>query len=159
MAKLPLLALMALCTFASVALVNAVEFNIEGRVYCDTCRAGFETNVTEDIVGAKVRLECKGYKSGVLVYSVDGVTNSTGKYKIVAHDNHVDQICEVALVESPRPDCKEIFKNRSRAPVMLSDDNGISSFNRYPNSLGFLKDKPLDICGAIMKLYQPAEEY
>lgn len=53
MAKLLLLAFMALfCTFASVALVNAVpDFVVEGRVYCDTCRAGFETNVTEYIAG------------------------------------------------------------------------------------------------------------
>jgi hypothetical protein len=56
MAKLPFLAFMALCcTFASVALVNAApEFTVEGRVYCDTCRAGFETNVTEYMSGINV---------------------------------------------------------------------------------------------------------
>jgi hypothetical protein len=53
MTKLPFLALMDLCCiFASVVLVNAAtEFTVEGRVYCDTCRAGFETNVTEYMSG------------------------------------------------------------------------------------------------------------
>lgn len=30
---------------------NAPDFVIQGRVYCDTCRAGFQTNVTEYIKG------------------------------------------------------------------------------------------------------------
>ncbi|KAJ4819805.1 Pollen Ole e 1 allergen and extensin family protein [Rhynchospora pubera] len=161
MAKLTLLAFMALCTFASVALVNAVnQFNVEGRVYCDTCRAGFETNVTEPIgAGAKVRIECKKYNTvGPILYSVDGITDNAGKYKIVAQGDHEDQTCEVVLVESPRPDCKEINKALNHAPIGLFKDNGIASNDRYPNALGFVKDKPLDVCGAIMKYYETEEE-
>ncbi|KAJ1686625.1 hypothetical protein LUZ63_018015 [Rhynchospora breviuscula] len=160
MAKLTLLALMALCTFASVALVNAIEFNVEGRVYCDTCRAGFETNVTEPIgAGAKVRIECKKFGTDPILYSVDGITDNTGKYRIVAQGNHDEQICDVVLVESPRPDCKEINKESYRARVSLFQDSGISTNDRYANALGFVKDKPLDVCGAIMKMYESEEEY
>jgi len=33
---------------------NAPDYVIQGRVYCDTCRAGFETNVTEYIKGMQL---------------------------------------------------------------------------------------------------------
>jgi hypothetical protein len=35
----------------AVAATDAPDFVIQGRVYCDTCRAGFQTNVTEYIKG------------------------------------------------------------------------------------------------------------
>jgi hypothetical protein len=31
---------------------NAPDYLVQGRVYCDTCRAGFETNVTEYMKGS-----------------------------------------------------------------------------------------------------------
>ncbi|KAF3321865.1 pollen-specific protein C13-like protein [Carex littledalei] len=171
MAKLPLLAFMALCcTFASVLLVNAMEISVEGRVYCDTCRAGFVTNVTEYIPGAKVRLECIHYKGGdsqvenqvdsdEIEFTIDGVTDNTGKYYFKAQDGHEKDTCYVVLVESPRPDCKEIIPGRDRARFLLSSDAGMPGNKRFPNDLGYLKDKPLDICGSIMKQYNTEEDY
>lgn len=49
-----------LCAAAAVA-TNAPDYLIQGRVYCDTCRAGFETNVTEYMKG-KCHLLTSGKK-------------------------------------------------------------------------------------------------
>lgn len=50
----------AACFLSTLAITNAVpDFIIQGRVYCDTCRAGFETNVTKYIEGTPLRkIEC-----------------------------------------------------------------------------------------------------
>lgn len=45
-----------MCVLASVvssseSVVKKRSFRVQGRVYCDTCRAGFETNVTYYIQG------------------------------------------------------------------------------------------------------------
>jgi hypothetical protein len=43
----------ALAFFAIATAVAAERpsFTVEGRVYCDTCRAGFETSVTTYLAG------------------------------------------------------------------------------------------------------------
>lgn len=51
--------LLVLCVLP--ALVAAIRpqknpFSVEGRVYCDTCRAGFETSATTYIPGTLSRL-------------------------------------------------------------------------------------------------------
>lgn len=112
-----------------------------------------------NVSGAKVKLECRHFVNGNIEHNIDGVTDTTGKYRFIMTNSHEDEICEVVLVESPRPDCKEITPGRDRARAVLSQDTGITSNFRYPNSLGYLKDKPLDICGAIMKIYQLEDEY
>jgi hypothetical protein len=73
-------------------------------------------------------------------------------------DNHENEICEVVLMQSPLKDCTEIVPGRNRARIVLSDDTGISSNLRLANPLGFLKDVPLDICGAIMKMYMLGDD-
>lgn len=35
----------------TAAATSAPDYLVQGRVYCDTCRAGFETNVTEYMQG------------------------------------------------------------------------------------------------------------
>ncbi|XP_078154606.1 pollen-specific protein C13-like [Carex rostrata] len=151
-------AFMAVCLFSSVLLVNAMEFTVESRVYCDTCRAGFETSVTEFIPGVKVRLECEHYTSHHIEVLDEGVTDNTGTYRLKGQDGHEEDKCSVVLVESPRPDCKEISPGRDRAPAVLSTDTGMPGDKRFPNHLGYLKDKPLDVCGSVMKQYEE-EEY
>lgn len=51
-----LFAAAAACFLSTLAISNAApDFIIQGRVYCDTCRAGFETNVTKYIEGTPLR--------------------------------------------------------------------------------------------------------
>ncbi|XP_010269200.1 PREDICTED: pollen-specific protein C13-like [Nelumbo nucifera] len=156
-----LLLLFALCVlpaFVAAARPARNPFTVFGKVYCDNCRAGFETSATTYIPGAKVRVECRDRDTLNLLFSVDGVTDSTGSYKIQVAEDHEDQLCESVLVSSPQNDCSAVEPGRERARVILTRGNGIASDNRYANSLGFIKDQPLPGCAEIMKQYQELEE-
>merc|ERR1712137_774308 len=118
---------------------DAPDYLVQGRVYCDTCRAGFETNVTEYIKGAKVRLECKHFGTGNVERAIDGVTDETGTYKIELKDSHVEDICEVVR-------------------VVLTRDDGICDNLRLANPLGYFKDVPLPVCGALLKQFTLADD-
>lgn len=39
---------------STATATDAPDYVVQGRVYCDTCRAGFETNVTEYIKGKEI---------------------------------------------------------------------------------------------------------
>ncbi|KAG0495703.1 hypothetical protein HPP92_000394 [Vanilla planifolia] len=164
MAKFELI--VALCLLSSVAFVAAATtttaptfFIVQGRIYCDTCRAGFETNVTEYISGAKVKVDCTHFSTGKVEHSNSGLTDSTGTYTINVVDDHEDETCEVVLVESPLDKCKEIKVGRDRGQVVLTLDAGMSTNVRHANSLGFLRDEPLPICDKLLReFYGLAEE-
>uniref|UniRef100_A0A0D9XH57 Uncharacterized protein n=1 Tax=Leersia perrieri TaxID=77586 RepID=A0A0D9XH57_9ORYZ len=123
------------------------DFFVEGSVYCDTCRAGFETNATTAIKGARVRLECRHYMSasGAVERSVEGTTDAAGKYRIELLDNRG--------AEEPLPGCRETEAGRDRAPVTLVHDASLATMLRRANPLGFLKDHPLPICGHLLRSY------
>ncbi|CAD6263907.1 unnamed protein product [Miscanthus lutarioriparius] len=127
------------------------DYVIQGRVYCDTCRAGFVTNVTEYIAGAKVRLECRHFGTGELERAIDWVTDATGTYTIELKDSHEEDICQVVLVQSPRKDCDQVQPLRDRAGVLLTRNVGISDSLRPANPLGYFKDVPLPVCAALLK--------
>lgn len=56
MAKL--LALLALCLLPvlSTAIATGNTFSLKGRVYCDTCRCGFETSATTYLAGTYISI-------------------------------------------------------------------------------------------------------
>ena len=128
-------------------------FFVEGEVYCDTCRAGFVTNVTTPIQGAKVRLECRHFmtKAGTVERSAEGLTDAVGSYKIELKDNRgSEEVCAVRLISSPVPGCGEIEKGRDSAPAMLVAGAGLATKVRRASLLGFLKSEPLPNCGKIL---------
>ncbi|KDP32694.1 hypothetical protein JCGZ_11986 [Jatropha curcas] len=153
-----LLALCVLPAIVSAARPARNPFEVEGRVYCDTCRAGFETPKTTYIAGAKVRLECKDRKSMELVYSKEGTTDSTGTYKIYVDDDHADQLCDAVLVSSPKKDCRSPSSGRDRARVILTSYNGIASNKRFANAIGFEKDDIESGCTELLRQYQEYED-
>ncbi|KAL6843454.1 hypothetical protein ACP4OV_026776 [Aristida adscensionis] len=156
-----LLAMIAILFYVmadTAVATDAPDYLIQGRVYCDTCRAGFETNVTEYIKGAKVRLECKHFGTNVVERAVDGVTDETGTYKIELKDSHEEDICEVVLVKSPLANCKEIEAQRDRARVVLTTNVGISDNLRLANPLGYFKDVPLPVCTGLLKQLDLADD-
>ncbi|KAG0450711.1 hypothetical protein HPP92_000656 [Vanilla planifolia] len=153
MAKTELI--LSFCLLSSFALLAsaASTFSVEGRVYCDTCRAGFETNITEYISGAKVKVECTHFSTGKVEHSNEGVTGANGFYHVEVVDDHEEEICEAVLVESPVADCKEIPDGRHRAQVVLAANTGITSNVRFANSLGFLRDEALPYCEKLLREY------
>nr|CAD1820442.1 unnamed protein product [Ananas comosus var. bracteatus] len=79
--------------------------------------------------------------------------NTLKERRIELADSHEEEICEVALVASPLSGCAEIAAGRDRARVLLAHDSGLASNVRYANPLGFLKEEPLAVCGALLQQY------
>ncbi|RZC93163.1 hypothetical protein C5167_029140 [Papaver somniferum] len=137
----------ALC-FLSVA--HCDDFHVEGKIYCDTCRCGFETRVSEPIKGAKVGLECKNREGGHVTFTGEGETDASGTYSIAVNGDHEEDVCEVITKESPVEDCNVPVQGRSRGRVAITANNGIPSPVRYVNSLGFLRKEPLSECPKVI---------
>ncbi|GMH31402.1 hypothetical protein Nepgr_033245 [Nepenthes gracilis] len=153
--------MVALCLLP--ALVSALRheadpYTLEGRVYCDTCRLGFETSASTYIQGAKVRVECSDRNTKELLYTAEGITDSTGSYKIFIKEDQGDRICDAKLVGSPQEDCKLADPARDRSRVILTSNNGIISKHRFANSLGFVKDQPLAVCAQLLQQYELYED-
>ncbi|KAF5742341.1 Olee1-like protein [Tripterygium wilfordii] len=140
----------AICLLSLLGIVNAdPTFNVEGKVYCDTCRAQFLTRVSKFMKGAKVRLECRNREGGDLTYSVEGETDANGGYRLTATGDHEEEVCEVVLVKSSMPECSEESTAeylRKTARISLTTNNGISSPVRDANPLGYMVKEPIPEC-------------
>ncbi|KAJ8628636.1 hypothetical protein MRB53_021959 [Persea americana] len=152
--------LMALFVLPALVIARPMKssFIVQGRVYCDTCRAGFQTSASTYIPGARVRLECRERESMEMTYSIDGMTDQMGTYKIPVPDDHENEICEMVLVSSPQMECATVVHHADRARVALTRNNGIVSDTRYANNLGFLKDAPMVGCSQLLKKYQEYDD-
>ncbi|KAL5751513.1 hypothetical protein ACOSP7_021722 [Xanthoceras sorbifolium] len=155
--------LLLFAVFLLPVLVNAGNikgnpFHIRGRVYCDTCKCGFETSASYYIHGAKVRIECQKRENLQTTYTIDGVTDETGTFNIKVEDDKGDQICYTELVSSPVADCKTPDGGRYRSQIILTRSNGAISDLHYSNALGYLKDKPLAGCTELLNTYFPYDQ-
>ncbi|CAK9174265.1 unnamed protein product [Ilex paraguariensis] len=153
-----MLALCVLTAILSEARPVAKPMILQGKVYCDTCRAGFETSATTYITGAKVRVECKDRGTQELLYSKEGTTDSTGTYKILVSEDHSDQLCDAVLVSSPQSDCASVDHGCDQARVILTRNNGMTSDTRFANSMGFMMDQPMSGCDKVLQQYQEFED-
>uniref|UniRef100_A0A1D1Y5W6 Pollen-specific protein C13 n=1 Tax=Anthurium amnicola TaxID=1678845 RepID=A0A1D1Y5W6_9ARAE len=133
-------------------------FVVKGGVFCDTCRAGFETPASTYIPGAKVVVECRDRETGVKKCKSEGVTDGEGKYRIEVVGEHGNEICEAALVSSPLPGCATPLAGRDRARVLLSHHDGVASNERIANNLGYESDTVLQGCAQIMQVYQQYQD-
>ncbi|XP_010942359.1 major pollen allergen Lol p 11 [Elaeis guineensis] len=140
-------------TIISSEALKTKDFVLTGRVYCDTCRAGFETDITSSMPGAKVRLECKRYGTDELTYEAEATTQLSGMYQMIVPDDHSNDQCSVVLVKSSFNKCTEIEPGRDRVRITLAQDGGLLSNSRQANALGFLIDEPLPSCGKLLQKY------
>ncbi|EEF38957.1 Anther-specific protein LAT52 precursor, putative [Ricinus communis] len=142
----------ALCfsSLLSSALATAGLY-VEGKVYCDTCRVEFETKLSEVIPGTRVKLECKNRENNTLTYAVEGVTDASGIYRLPVEGEHEEDLCEVKLIKSGKPDCAEAFKSVDHARVLLTHNVGVVQPTRYTNPLGFMKQKASPECGKVLQ--------
>ncbi|XP_047058376.1 major pollen allergen Lol p 11 [Lolium rigidum] len=129
-------------------------FVVTGRVYCDPCRAGFETNVSHNVEGATVAVDCRPFNGGESKLKAEATTDKNGWYKIEIDQDHQEEICEVVLAKSPDKSCSEIEEFRDRARVPLTSNNGIKQQGiRYANPIAFFRKEPLKDCGGILQAY------
>ncbi|KAL2531359.1 Pollen Ole e 1 allergen and extensin family protein [Abeliophyllum distichum] len=156
MAKL--VVFLALCMLPAIAIAHFAgnPFLVKGRVYCDTCRCGYETSASKYLAGVAVKIECR-YKDKI-TYRIEGVTDSTGSYNILVHGDRGDDVCDAMLVKSSDPECGMPNGGRDRARVILTRNNGMTSDTRFANAMGFLKNEPLSSCPQILQKYQEAED-
>ncbi|KAL5203402.1 hypothetical protein ABZP36_014354 [Zizania latifolia] len=150
---LPAAALLLLVA-AGARAEGPVGFLVTGRVYCDNCRAGFETNASHSIAGATVQMECRHFETQQLHLKAEATTNEWGWYKMEVGQDHQEEICEVALLKSPEADCAEIERFRDRSRIPLTRNNGIKQSGlRYANPIAFFRKEPLPTCGAVLRAY------
>ncbi|KAL4349931.1 hypothetical protein HN51_031019 [Arachis hypogaea] len=128
--------------------------HVKGRVYCDTCRFGFETKATFYIPGATVAIQCKNKKTMKVEYYTEVKTDNTGTYGIEVDKEFNEHNCESVLVHSPVLGCNKADPGRSKATLVLSHyKNGLLNHVHYANNLGFLKDEALPQCQQLLKYY------
>ncbi|KAG8364866.1 hypothetical protein BUALT_Bualt18G0043000 [Buddleja alternifolia] len=138
MAKLVAL-VSTLCILATFVHGHNQEiFNVEGDVYCDPCRVEFETQLSERLTGATVKLECRNRETSAVTYSVEGVTGINGHYSLKVEGDHENDICDVTLLKSPREDCNEQMEDLEKARVSCTKNTGITSHVRFANPIGFM---------------------
>nr|CAD1826880.1 unnamed protein product [Ananas comosus var. bracteatus] len=97
---------------------RAEPLRVQGRVFCDTCRAGFETPATTYLAGAKVRIECRARSTGIQTYNAEGSTDERGVYRIPVTANTSTKYvnpCSFANSlgfekDTPLPACGELLK-------------------------------------------------
>ncbi|MGD7361362.1 hypothetical protein, partial [Ralstonia pseudosolanacearum] len=151
--NITLIASLCVLSLAGVAYCHE-KLQIDGTVYCDTCRTLFETRASVGVGGAKVKFECRDRANANNITFVEhAVCDENGAYKFEAEGKHEDEICEVVLVESPRSDCNEVVPGLDRARVLVSDDNGITQTDRFVNPMGFLKKQADAGCAEVLKSY------
>ncbi|RLN24922.1 pollen allergen Phl p 11 precursor [Panicum miliaceum] len=148
-------AVLAVAALAGVASAEkAGGFVVTGRVYCDPCRAGFETNVSKSVPGATVEVVCRPFGSTKETLKAEATTDENGWYKLEIDQDHQEEICEAVLDKSSDPACAEIEEFRDRARVPLTSNNGIKQQGvRYANPIAFFRKDPLKDCGNILKKY------
>ncbi|CDP01424.1 unnamed protein product [Coffea canephora] len=157
MAKL--LVLVALCILPAIASAAIPEpFTVTGKVYCDTCRVGYETPATTYLPGCIVKLVCKKRDNpDQITFTKEATTDSTGKYEMQVAYDAGDDICEMEHVKSSDPTCATPNAGRDHARICLTRNNGMVSNVRHANNIGYFRDVPLARCPQILQRYQDAE--
>ncbi|KAL0319869.1 UNVERIFIED_CONTAM: Pollen-specific protein C13 [Sesamum radiatum] len=127
----------ALCflSLVDVADSHAPKFIIDGKVYCEVCRANFTNRYSKPMAGAKVKLECKNEVTESVTYTL-----------------------EVTLVKSSMADCAEIPDEKPAAEVTLTLNNGFHDEFRHANPLAFTRKEALPECAELFKELEEAKK-
>ncbi|KAL0728345.1 hypothetical protein Bca4012_024438 [Brassica carinata] len=149
----PLIAVLCVSLLPLAAMAAGTPFHIEGCVYCDTCRFGFETIATKYIIGARVRIVCADRVTLKQEVVGEAVTGHRGMYKVAVKGDRQDQQCFAELVDSPIRKCQVADPGRSTATVILTRSNGAASTRHFANAMGFFRDRPLRGCAALRRYY------
>ncbi|KAK4363979.1 hypothetical protein RND71_015337 [Anisodus tanguticus] len=119
-----LLSALCIVTLANFAHCNPEVFDVEGK--------------------------CRNITTETETFSVEGVTDKDGKYKLTVEGDHEDDICEVTVVKSPREDCKETVSGYEKARIECSDNVGMHNAVRYANPLFFMKAQAVEGCKEVL---------
>ena len=133
----------------------APEFIVVGEVYCEVCRTNFINRLSEPMAGATVRIECRGEDPTNVTYSLEGVTDQNGSYKMIVEGDHGEEECAVTLMKSSREDCSEIpnegWAIEPTSRITVTKNSGFHDNVRHANPLGFTKKKADPGCAQLFK--------
>ncbi|KAJ8532341.1 hypothetical protein K7X08_012264 [Anisodus acutangulus] len=153
----------AVCLFSLFGVIQAeaeaptqtqAQFHVEGKVYCDSCRALFENKLSKPMLDAEVRLQCRNQTDDTVTLTVEGKTNERGVYSLPVEHDHEDEICEMILIKSTMDDCNDIPNEghaKESARITLTNNNGMSETTRHANPLFFLKKEASSECDEVFK--------
>ncbi|RVX23614.1 Protein downstream of FLC [Vitis vinifera] len=158
MAKLLMsIALCLLLVYVSEARPMRKPFVLHGRVYCDTCRAGFETSETTYIAG--FWCNHSGSTASMLRLRVHGLLHmEVQELELSAKTGTAYSLFTALRVKSPQPDCAKVDPGRDRSRLSLTRSNGLVSDTRFANAMGFMKDEPASGCTQLLKQYQESDD-
>ncbi|KAF3648964.1 Anther-specific protein LAT52 [Capsicum annuum] len=83
-------------------------------------------------------------------YVTEAVTDKNGKYTMKVVGDHEDELCDVAVVHSPREDCNEPGLSFDSARVVCSKNVGIPNPTRYANPLFVMQKAALPGCKDVL---------
>ncbi|KAL0301787.1 UNVERIFIED_CONTAM: Pollen-specific protein C13 [Sesamum radiatum] len=163
MARLTQVAIILAATLCFLSLVDFVDshapkFIVEGKVYCEVCRANFTNRYSEPMAGAKVKLECKNEVTESVTYTLQGETNEKGVYTLTTEGDRGEDLCAVTLVKSSMADCAEIPDEKPAAEVTLTLNNGFHDEFRNANPLAFTRKEALPECAELFKELEEAKK-
>merc|ERR1712178_181365 len=98
----------------------------------------------------KLQLECSDPITRNVTYSIEGVTDSNGHYKLNVRGDHGDSICEVRLTESPEAECNVPMAGLETARIVCTENSGMHNPIRYANALGFMTKDSVSGCKEVL---------
>ncbi|GER43055.1 pollen Ole e 1 allergen and extensin family protein [Striga asiatica] len=107
--------------------------------------------IKKDQPGAAVKLECVNLDTKAVTYSVEGVTDGNGKYRLKVSGDHENDSCYVTALRSPKPECSEPLTDVQLSLVVLTENIGIHSDVRFANPIGFMTKDPHPQCISILQ--------
>eukprot|EP01018_Ginkgo_biloba_P013497 Gb_05268 [translate_table: standard] len=144
-----------ICLMAFLGIVHCTQdFVVTGKVYCDTCAAGFVTRVSTYIPRARLAVQCKDHVGKQLSYT-EGETDQSGTFRIPVKGDHAHDLCETVALSSPTS-CN-IPTDSNRGPVFLTHNNGINSDERITGPFAFKSTQTLAACTAVMQEYNMSD--
>lgn len=100
-----------------------------------------------------MELQCDDKSGSRLVFRNTTTTDEHGRFTFQVCEDHGDQYCDVVLVKSPWPHCNKIDRVRGRSRVIVTDFNGMRSYRRHANNMGFFQEYALPVCGDLYQYY------
>lgn len=98
-----------------------------------------------------MKIECTDPDTKEIKLGIEGVTNSTGWYRIAVAGDHEEENCEVRLVESPMKDCNGPNHGADSSRILITQNVGIATDDRLINPIGFAIKNPLPACEEVLK--------
>lgn len=137
------------CFLAFATIANCEQFDIQGVIYCDPCKFGFQNSLVHGLSVATVKLTCSNIENGTVTFTQTATTDAEGKYSIPVVGEHQDDVCEVKAISSGNAACSVPIPGTAR--IECTENSGIHTDLRQANPLGFMNLIPVQGCKKVLE--------